>query len=434
MANLSAHKADASTTIDPSIQADEDRTAAAHSMKKAEDKATVDSSALALAAQPSAKSDSKDGRRTEPCGDTVICSVLFMQVVWHSKTSNKDQLYLKEKFNELILKVIKGITLEDIIILHTGDGAAVSFLGDFGDALRTALHLRDAMFAEGAQTRRSMQVRMGINLGPGHLVKDENGHVNIAGDVVDVAQRVMGAAALGQILVSHSYYKAVGRLSQEYDGLFHQQNTHADKHMREHGVYAVGFPDDLSAALAEPEQSASPAVAEQSTPRNGIEEEGTSKPGWLASLFKWVLRSFVSLLQRGAHFFGSLLNTIAGIIHLSIVVIIIVFVVTVLSKLLQYAPTRMDVAAQVQGHGVGFFEAAMQRLEPFLQAVGLGTKDAELEAHDKSGTKKEGHPKAKAQHKNGGLKKNVNKDDVNSSGITPGNTASGTSDRSAPNE
>ncbi|MDP1634075.1 MAG: PEGA domain-containing protein, partial [Gallionellaceae bacterium] len=78
------------------------------------------------------------------------------------------------------------------------------------------------------------------------LVKDINGQPNIVGDGINVAQRVMGFADPGQILVSRSYYDAVSRLSQEYAGMFHYQGSRTDKHVREHEVYAIGYPGDFT--------------------------------------------------------------------------------------------------------------------------------------------------------------------------------------------
>jgi hypothetical protein len=78
------------------------------------------------------------------------------------------------------------------------------------------------------------------------LVKDINGQPNIVGDGINVAQRVMGFADLGQILVSRSYFDAVSRLSQDYAGMFHYQGSRTDKHVREHEVYAIGYPGDFT--------------------------------------------------------------------------------------------------------------------------------------------------------------------------------------------
>jgi hypothetical protein len=81
---------------------------------------------------------------------------------------------------------------------------------------------------------------MGINLGPVKLVKDINGHPNIIGDGINVAQRIMSFARPGQIVVSRSYYDVVSNLASEYAKLFTYEGSRTDKHVREHEIYVVG--------------------------------------------------------------------------------------------------------------------------------------------------------------------------------------------------
>ncbi len=177
---------------------------------------------------------------------TIICSVLFLDIVEYSKKSVSGQISLKERFNAFLSIAIRDVPLNDRIILDTGDGAAISFLGDISDALHAALSMRSSLLNEGVRMEPPLLVRIGVNLGPVRLVKDINGQPNIVGDGINVAQRVMSFADPGQILVSRSYYDAVSRLSQEYAGMFHYQGSRTDKHVREHEVYAIGYPGDFT--------------------------------------------------------------------------------------------------------------------------------------------------------------------------------------------
>ena len=88
-------------------------------------------------------------------------------------------------------------------------------------------------------SRLRVGVRMGINLGPVRLVKDLNGQMNIIGDGINVAQRVMSFAGPGQLLVSRSFYEVVSCLSRDYASLFSYEGARTDKHVREHEVYSV---------------------------------------------------------------------------------------------------------------------------------------------------------------------------------------------------
>ncbi|MGZ5582966.1 MAG: hypothetical protein ACXWF2_07650 [Usitatibacter sp.] len=176
---------------------------------------------------------------------TFICSVVFIDLVGYSKKPVTEQIRLKTSLTNNLSEAIKDIPVNDRIILDTGDGAAISFLGDPEDALFVTLSLREAMMREGmtatmVEASGEDSVRMGINLGPVKLVKDINGHPNIIGDGINVAQRIMSFARPGQIVVSRSYYDVVSNLATEYAKLFTYEGSRTDKHVREHEIYVVG--------------------------------------------------------------------------------------------------------------------------------------------------------------------------------------------------
>jgi class 3 adenylate cyclase len=175
---------------------------------------------------------------------TLICSVLFIDIVEYSRKPVVEQIALKERFNQLLSDALRGLAVNDRIILDTGDGAAISFIGDPEDALFVATDLREAIAKETDPIDLELATRMGINLGPVRLVKDINGQPNIIGDGINVAQRVMSFAKPSQVLVSRSYYEVVSRLSEESSKLFKYEGSRTDKHIREHEVYGVG---DVSA-------------------------------------------------------------------------------------------------------------------------------------------------------------------------------------------
>src|ERR1035438_5315028 len=150
---------------------------------------------------------------------TIMCSVLFLDIIEYSKKSVAGQISLKDRFNSYLSAAIRDMPMTDRIILDTGDGAAINFLGDVEDALKAALSLREGLLNEEPDEDHPLLVRMGVNLGPVRLVRDINGQPNIVGDGINVAQRIMGFANSRQILVSRSYYEAVSRLSQEYVGM-----------------------------------------------------------------------------------------------------------------------------------------------------------------------------------------------------------------------
>jgi hypothetical protein len=183
-------------------------------------------------------SDNTENLKFRP-NKTFICSVVFLDIVKYSKKPVEEQIILKERFNTLIAENLADIPVSDHIMLDTPDGMAIGFLGDPEDALFAAMNMRDSLNNEQSKFMPDLRVRIGINLGPVKLIKDINNHLNLIGDGLNVAQRIMSFAETGQLLVSRSYYDIVSCLSQEYAQLFQYKGARADKHIREHDIYAV---------------------------------------------------------------------------------------------------------------------------------------------------------------------------------------------------
>ena len=167
----------------------------------------------------------------ESAGRTLVCSVLFLDIADYSQKPVAEQLQLKQGFNQALAVALEHVAPRDRIILDTGDGAAITFMGDPEDALFASMAMRDLS--------ATVPVRLGVNLGPVRLVKDLNGQMNIIGDGINVAQRVMSFARPGQLLVSRSFYEVVSCLSRDYASLFRHEGSRTDKHVRAHEVYAV---------------------------------------------------------------------------------------------------------------------------------------------------------------------------------------------------
>jgi CheY-like chemotaxis protein/class 3 adenylate cyclase len=163
---------------------------------------------------------------------TIICSVVFADLIAYSTRSVADQIGAKQRFNALLAESLQGIPVGHRIALDTGDGAAICFLGDPEDALYVAMHLRDRRGDEG--------IRIGIHLGPVTRLDDINGQPNVVGDGINAAQRVMSFAQSGQVVASRAYRDVVTCLSSEYETLFAFHGAHRDKHVREHEIYVVG--------------------------------------------------------------------------------------------------------------------------------------------------------------------------------------------------
>lgn len=188
---------------------------------------------------------------------TLVCSVLFLDIAGYSKRSVAEQLRWKEEFNGLLADALGGAAPHSRMILDTGDGAAIAFLGAPEDALFVATTVRD-------RAAGRLPLRMGINLGPVRLVEDLNGQTNVVGDGINDAQRVMSFANPGQVMVSRPFHDVVSRLSRDYENLFTFEGSHKDKHCRLHELYSVA--EGATAERRAPDRPQTPAeVREEAT-------------------------------------------------------------------------------------------------------------------------------------------------------------------------
>jgi Flp pilus assembly protein TadD/class 3 adenylate cyclase len=202
---------------------------------------------------------------------TWLCSVLFMDIVNYSSQSVDVQMKWKARFNGYLTEAIRGVPESERVILDTGDGAAVCFLGAPEAAMFAALHLWQCFVKDAREQQQGLRVRTGVNLGPVKLVKDINGSLNAIGDGMNVGQRIMSFAPENQIVVSQSYFQVVSCLSDDYKALFKLKGVETDKHVREHTVYSLLPPGSAELQAETPRATATAAarpVAVTPTDRN----------------------------------------------------------------------------------------------------------------------------------------------------------------------
>lgn len=188
-----------------------------------------------------------------PSERTVICSVVFADLVGHTKKPVDAQAASKHRFNILLDEALTGIPAEERIVLDTGDGAAIGFLAYPEDALYAAIAIRQRIRVSGeagkSPSHEGDPLRIGINLGPVKVLADVNGHANLVGDGINFAQRAMSFAEPGEILASRSFRDVISCMSIDYAELFRFAGLHADKHVREHEVFVLGQCDQQFAQL-----------------------------------------------------------------------------------------------------------------------------------------------------------------------------------------
>jgi class 3 adenylate cyclase len=200
---------------------------------------------------------------SEDSGRTRVCSILFLDIVDYSKRDVTEQVRLKQRFNAVLTSALGHVEPEERVLVDTGDGAAITFLGDPERSLYVALEVFD--------NSGELPVRMGINLGPVSLMKDLNGLDNVIGDGINVAQRIMSFAQSGELLVSRVFYDVVSLLSEDYASMFRAEGTRPDKHNRAHEVYSMSKAVRVGRRVAEAQSKAK--TQRRAPPQSPLEQE-----------------------------------------------------------------------------------------------------------------------------------------------------------------
>ena len=126
--------------------------------------------------------------------------IFFMDIVAYSKKTTDEQKKACKDLGILVKATMQYKTanaLEKLIILPTGDGMVMGFFTYLEDAMNCAVAI-----AKAVKDRPDLQMRMGVHCGPVIPMEDINGNLNISGDGINYAQRVMDAGETNHLLVS----------------------------------------------------------------------------------------------------------------------------------------------------------------------------------------------------------------------------------------
>src|SRR5437667_3099818 len=129
-----------------------------------------------------------------------IAHVLFIDIVGYSKLSINEQHAAVDELNAVVRtseQFQKAEALDRLIKIPTGDGMALVFDTSLEAPAQSAVEISHAL-----EEHPRLQLRMGVHSGPVSGVIDVNGHANLAGAGLNMAQRVMVCGDAGHILLS----------------------------------------------------------------------------------------------------------------------------------------------------------------------------------------------------------------------------------------
>src|SRR6266487_3167073 len=129
-----------------------------------------------------------------------IAHILFIDTVGYSKLSINDQRAVVDELTEVVRnsdQYQKAEATGRLIKIPAGDGMALVFYTSPEAAAQCAVEISRLL-----KEHPRLQLRMGVHSGPVSGVIDVNGHANLAGAGLNMAQRVMSCGDAGHILVS----------------------------------------------------------------------------------------------------------------------------------------------------------------------------------------------------------------------------------------
>src|SRR3989441_5755762 len=129
-----------------------------------------------------------------------IAHVLFIDIVGYSKLSINEQHAAVDQLTQIVRaseQFQRAESASRLLKIPTGDGMALVFYTSPEAPTQCAIEISHAL-----KEHPRLHLRMGVHSGPVSGVIDVNGHANLAGAGINIAQRVMDCGDAGHILLS----------------------------------------------------------------------------------------------------------------------------------------------------------------------------------------------------------------------------------------
>lgn len=148
----------------------------------------------------------------------IGATIVFADIVRYSRKPTAIQKQLVESLTSVVNGEIDGLTrppehLPELIPIPTGDGLALAFIHteksnwDFHTIVRLIIRMQMWAVEQTREGYSDISLRVGVHDGIVEYITDINGNVNICGDAINYAQRVMNAADPNQVLFSDETFR-----------------------------------------------------------------------------------------------------------------------------------------------------------------------------------------------------------------------------------
>ncbi|MGC4045493.1 MAG: PASTA domain-containing protein [Armatimonas sp.] len=181
----------------------------------------------------------------------TIAHTLFMDFVGYSRLPAAAQAQVQQTLNNLANNTptmqtrlrSRSSSRAELLVKRMGDGMAMIFFDDLEAPLKVAIEIDEQIKRTQNRLREQIggtafRVRMGVHSGS-VIVIDEGGEIDVAGEGINIAQRVMDAGDEGHILISdvvaqallgnaewRALFDDLGMCRVKHDELVHLHNVH----------------------------------------------------------------------------------------------------------------------------------------------------------------------------------------------------------------
>jgi hypothetical protein len=164
---------------------------------------------------------------------------------------------LNEIVKKAVTKEISATSSSSVIYIPVGDGICIALCGKgvvYDSHMHIALEILRLIWAHNQKISGVLQfeVRIGINENDDNIIIDINGNTNVTGAGVNNAQRIMGCADAGQMLVSRTVYDSLNH-REKYMGKFRGYKAKV-KHGGLLDVYQYTGKENAGLQTSEPSQ------------------------------------------------------------------------------------------------------------------------------------------------------------------------------------
>ena len=168
--------------------------------------------------------------------ETESFTFLIIDIVKYSNIKDEGQLIIVSLLTSILKELVNGNKYKVYIKakFSTGDGAVICFK----NSLKAFQFAKDLFIKIGKDSFNLIKIRLGINCGNVYVYDDLNGNLNVAGNAINVTQRILDSGDVNHFLISNQIYDQI-KSSSFTKGFTFDPYIIKDKHNFNHVIYNV---------------------------------------------------------------------------------------------------------------------------------------------------------------------------------------------------